>query len=237
MLFKRRFSQRYLLIAFLFLSAPTLAESTHAPGGPPIKYMALGDSLAAGYKAMPATNGYVYLLYRSGAIAPLSQLLFADAAVPGVTSDQVLMYQVPQALDAYKPDVITISVGGNDLLEIMQGANPSTVLTNFQVNLTNILQNLRTGLPNTKIYISNLYTIPQIPGADQIVPVFNQIVAQVAAAFGVPVADVYTAFLGHPEFLLINRPGSAPDEVHPTNAGYRAMAQQFAALMDKHIED
>src|SRR5262245_56040896 len=30
------------------------------------RYMALGDSLAAGYGAVPATQGYVYLLYQSG---------------------------------------------------------------------------------------------------------------------------------------------------------------------------
>jgi hypothetical protein len=30
------------------------------------RYMALGDSLAAGYGAIPATQGYVYLLYQSG---------------------------------------------------------------------------------------------------------------------------------------------------------------------------
>lgn len=229
--------QVYGLIAFLFLSTPVIAQEHAQVAAPSIKYLALGDSLAAGYKAMPATNGYVYLLYRSGVIAPVTQVLFADAAVPGVTSAQMLAYQVPQALEAYKPDVITISIGGNDLLSILQGADPAVVLNNFQNNLVQILQALHTGLPNARIYIGNLYTIPQIPGADQIVPVFNQIVAQVAGAFGVPVADIYSAFLGRPELLLINRPGSAPDEVHPTNAGYRVMAQQFAALMHKHIDD
>jgi hypothetical protein len=30
------------------------------------RYMALGDSIAAGYKAVPVTNAYPYLLYRKG---------------------------------------------------------------------------------------------------------------------------------------------------------------------------
>lgn len=196
------------------------------------RYMALGDSLAAGYKAMPATQGYVYLLYGSGAIAPLPRLLFANAGVPGATSQDVLDHQVPQALTAYRPDVITISVGGNDLLMIMQGADAGAVLTSFQTNLTQILQRLRAGLPRARIYINNLYTVPQIAGADQVVPIFNQIVAQVAQAFAVPVADVYSAFLGRPELLLINRPGFAADEVHPTNAGYRAMARAYLRIID-----
>ncbi|MEK7759734.1 MAG: hypothetical protein AAB304_09040 [Pseudomonadota bacterium] len=30
--------------------------------------------------------------------------------------------------------------------------------------------------------------------------------------------------------LLIERPGAATDEVHPTNAGYEVMAQAFEAV-------
>ena len=204
-----------------------------------VSYMALGDSLAAGYKAVPVTEGYVYRIYRSGVIAPIRNLLFSDAGVPSVTSKQVLDYQVPQAIDAFRPDVITITVGGNDLLSILNGADPNTILANFQTNLMQILQKLRTALPHSRIYISNLYTVPQIAGADQIVPIFNQIVGQVAAEFNVPVADVYDAFLGRPELLLINRPGAAPDEAHPTNAGYGVMAAVFEKLMisDTHRGD
>ena len=63
------------------------------------------------------------------------------------------------------------------------------------------------------------------------VPVFNQIVAGVASAFNVPVADVYSAFQGRHGLLLIERPGAAPDEVHPTNAGYHVMAEAFEAVI------
>lgn len=201
----------------------------HAQGE--VRYLALGDSLAAGYRAIPATQGYVYRLYREGVIAPIHRTLFANAAVPGVTSAQVLAYQVPQALDAFPADVITLSVGGNDLLRILSGADPGIVLSEFQTNLTLILQRLRTGLPQAHIYINNLYTVPNIAGADSIVPVFNGIVAQVAGAFGVPVVDIYTAFLGRPELLLINRPGAGAQEVHPTNAGYAVMARAYARVM------
>jgi len=56
-------------------------------------------------------------------------------------------------------------------------ADAGQVLSEFQTNFTLILQSLRTALPNARIVVSNLYSIPQIPGADQVVPVFNQIVA------------------------------------------------------------
>lgn len=195
------------------------------------RYMALGDSLVAGYGAIPATQGYVYLLYKEGVFDKVTNTLLSNAGVPGVTSRQVLDHQVPQAIEAFRPTVITLTVGGNDLLRILKGANPGQVLSEFQTNFTLILQNLRTALPNARIVVSNLYTIPQIAGADQIVPIFNQIVIGVASAFNVPVADVYSAFQGRHGLLLIERPGAAPDEVHPTNAGYRVMAQAFEAVI------
>jgi lysophospholipase L1-like esterase len=195
------------------------------------RYMALGDSLVAGYGAIPATQGYVYLLYKEGAFDKVTNTLLSNAGVPGVTSRQVLEHQVPQAIEAFHPTVITLTVGGNDLLRILKGADAGQVLSEFQTNFTLILQNLRTALPNTRIVVSNLYTIPQIPGADQIVPIFNQIVTSVASAFNVPVADVYSAFYGRHGLLLIERPGAAPDEVHPTNAGYQVMAKAFEAVI------
>ncbi|HJW80921.1 MAG TPA: SGNH/GDSL hydrolase family protein [Acidiferrobacterales bacterium] len=195
------------------------------------RYMALGDSLVAGYGAVPATQGYVYLLYKDGAFDRVTNTLLSNAGVPGVTSRQVLEHQVPQAIEAFRPTVITLTVGGNDLLRILKGENAGQVLSEFQANFTLILQGLRTALPNARIVVSNLYTIPQIPGAGQVVPIFNQIVAGVASAFNVPVADVYSAFQGRHGLLLIERAGAAPDEVHPTNAGYRVMAQAFEAAI------
>lgn len=197
------------------------------------RYMALGDSLVAGYGAVPATQGYVYLLYQGGVFDTVPNTLLCNAGVPGATSRHVLDHQVPQALEAFRPTVITITVGGNDLLTILGGADPAVVLYQFQNNLTEILLQLRTGLPDARIYIGNLYTIPEVPGADQVIPLFNQVVSGVAAAFGVPVADVYGAFKDRNGLLLIERHGAGQYEVHPTNAGYRAMAQAFEAAIGK----
>ncbi|MDH4133794.1 MAG: SGNH/GDSL hydrolase family protein [Gammaproteobacteria bacterium] len=225
---------RLFPVSFLFLtlllSAPVRAElpwqfDTHT------RYMALGDSLVAGYGAVPATQGYVYLLYQGGVFDQVPNTLFSNAGVPGATSKHVRDHQVPQAIEAFRPTVVTLTVGGNDLLRILNGADPAQVLAEFQTNFAIILQSLKTSLPQTRIYVSNLYTVSDIPGADQVVPYFNQIVAGVAGAYGVPVADVYTAFQGRKGLLLIDRNGAGQYEVHPTNAGYRAMAQAFESVI------
>ena len=120
-----------------------------------------------------------------------------------------------------------MTVGGNDLLRILGGVPPQAVLADFQANLTAILARLRAGLPGARIVIGNLYSIPEIAGSEDVVSIFNQIVQGVATAFDVRVADVHGAFQDRQGLLLIDRHGAGPFEVHPTNAGYLAMAQAF----------
>jgi lysophospholipase L1-like esterase len=193
------------------------------------RYLVMGDSLGSGYGAVPQTKGYAYQIYNSGRIASITSTLFCNASVIGVTSADVLNNQVPQA-DVFKPDVITLTVGGNDLAKILEGADLDTVLSDFQANLTAILHHLVIELGAT-VYISNLYVIDRIPGADMIVPIFNQIVSGVAAGYGIAVADIYSQFLGKEGLLLIERQGAWPLEIHPTNAGHTAIAKAFADVM------
>ncbi len=198
------------------------------------RYMAMGDSLAAGYGAVPATQGYAYLLYKEGVFDKIPNTLLSNVGLIGATSQDVLDKQVPLAIDPFVPTVITLTVGGNDLASILTGADPATVLGNFQANLTNILFQLRTELPEAEIYVSNLYDIPEIPMATPVVLLFNGIVDGVASAFGVPVADVFSAFEGKKGLRLIQRNGADQFEVHPSNAGHRAMAKAFKAAIENN---
>ena len=223
--------QRFVLVISLLVPFSAQAEllwefTLHT------RYMALGDSLTAGYGAVPATEGYVYLLYRSGVFDAVPGTILSNAGVPSATTQHVLHHQVPQAIEAFQPDVITLSVGGNDILRILSGADPNQVLLEFASNLTQILGQLRASLPSARIYISNFYTIAEIPGADFAVPVFNSVLATVASAYDVPVADVYSAFQGKQGLLLIKRHGADQLEVHPTNAGHRAIAAAFKAVIE-----
>ena len=230
------------LIAALGLAALVLSAAVQAQQpwtlSDNLRYLAMGDSLTAGYGATPVTNGYAYLLYQEGAYDSMNNTSFANAAVPGATSQQVLNYQVPEATQIFQPNVITMTVGGNDLLAILQGANPSQVLQAFQSNMTMILMQLCSGLPSARIYVANLYSIHDFPvPTDPAVDGFNQVLTGVVGfANGsfcggrVKIADVHWAFAGTQQgLLLINRNNAGQFEVHPSNAGYRAMAQAFLA--------
>jgi lysophospholipase L1-like esterase len=219
----------FLAICFTGLLGASLPLAAAVPWefSDDTRYMALGDSLSAGYGAQPVTAGFVYRLYQRGVFDTTPNMLFSNVGVPGATSEDLLLHQVPLAT-RFQPHVITITVGGNDLLAILAGVDPNIVLAQFQINLAAILESLRTQLPTCEIIVGNLYTVSEIPRADEVVPLFNQIVAGVAEAFDARVADVFSAFEGRNGLLLINRHGAGQFEVHPTNAGYRVIADAFA---------
>ena len=202
------------------------------------RYMAMGDSLAAGYGAIPATQGYAYLLYQEGVFDAVPNILLSNVGLIGATSQDVLDNQVPLAIDPFVPTVITLTVGGNDIAKILEGEDFGTVITEFQNNLIAIFTQLRTGLPNAKIYINNLYDIPELPlpppGIRPIVQAFNGVIEGVAGVFNVPVADVFSAFEGRNGLRLIQRNDADQFEVHPSNAGHRTMANAFKAVIEKN---
>jgi lysophospholipase L1-like esterase len=206
------------------------------------RYMALGDSLSAGYAAHPATQGFVYGLYQSGVIDNVNHTLFCDAGVPGALSQDVLDHQVPQVkrffsdTDTPYRKVITLTVGGNDLLLILGGTDPTTVLNAFGQNLGEILGTLTATFPEAQIYVANQYD-PQLgfPGEAMLITTVNQIIAGIVGQFKtVTLVDVFSAFDGRSGLLLVEKRGAEPDQVHPANAGYKVMEKAFADAIRGH---
>jgi len=229
-----------------FLIVVPAAQGALPVAEPTVRYMSLGDSLAAGYKAQPATAGFAFQLYLDEIFGRSSETVFSNAAVPGARSIDVLNFQVPQVV-LFAPNVVTLSVGGNDLLVLLALPDPISaapaVLGAFAQNLGGILQNLCAALPaGGEVYLNNLYTIPEIPGTDLVVPLFNQtmngVVAQLSATSGcagktIRIADVYGAFLNQDGLLLIERyqkRGIEYVEVHPTNKGHRVMQDAYRTV-------
>jgi len=242
-----RFPDKFVF-AFLVLF-PVLVQAALPAVDPSVRYMSLGDSLAAGYKAQPATKGFAYQLYLNQVFGRTPDTAFDNAAVPRAKSSDVLNFQIPQVA-LFDPTVVTISVGGNDLLTLLipqdPMPDPNAVLGAFAVNLGKILTNLCDGMPQFgEIYLNNLYTIPEIPDADLIVPFFNMTMDNVVAGVKmipacadkkIAIADVYNAFLGQHGLLLIERyrkRGIDVIEVHPTNKGHRVMENAYRAVIGR----
>jgi lysophospholipase L1-like esterase len=212
------------------------------------RYLALGDSLSAGFEAKPVTQGFVYQLYGGGVIDNLNNLLFCTEAVPNATSTDVLHYQIPQVHlfftdtgTSYRK-VVTLTVGGNDLLSLLGPGgtvDPSLipgVLATYGNNLFGILNTLVTSYPDARVYVGNLYDpkLP-VPGEDQLVAALNQVTATVVAFFPnhVVLVDVFSAFQGRSGLLLIERKGVGFN-VHPTDVGYQVMTAAFKGAISGH---
>ena len=119
-----------VLVAAL-VAAPAFAQSPQQLADDATRYMAMGDSLAAGFKAQPATQGYAFLLYQTGVFDRMPHTLFNNIGVVGATSGDVMKHQVPlafisAALGGFQAQYITLNVGGNDIaaLRALAATNP-----------------------------------------------------------------------------------------------------------------
>ena len=219
---------RPALLVLLFGSFPALA-------GPPyilddnLKYLSIGDSYAAGKGAIPVTQGFAYLLYKNGVFGNITNVTFANAAMGGVDSSDVLAYQVPPAIAKFEPDVVTVSVGLHDMEKILLGADPNVVLPQLQQNMHDILCDLTQA--GATVIVGNFPDFPWLnainPQVRPLIIVADQMIAAVASSCGAKVADVFTAFDGRTGLFLYGRPGVPPSETHPTNLGYRVMEQAY----------
>ena len=201
------------------------------------RFLALGDSLTAGYGADPTLNGYAYKLYKQGVFDTPVHTLFANAAVPGVTSSDVLSYQIPQ-VERFKPDVIVMTVGGNDLIAVLEGrAELYAALGTYQNNLMQTLLGLCTNSKPPYVYVGNIYYIPQLGElVNQVIAGFNQVTSGVisglsASGCSVKMVDVNAAFADRKGLLSIERHDAEPFEVHPTTLGHKVMADAFKEVI------
>lgn len=151
-----------------------------------------------------------------------------------------------------KIDLVTINIGGNDLLLLQQACNNvplcilqglSPVLDTYEKNLTSILKLIRTdaGFKDQVIlltYFSPNYTDPiQTAG----IAALNAKAAMVARRFNVDIADGFGAFLaaslrsgGDPCAAgLMVRLTATTCDVHPSPAGQALLAGAVARAYDR----
>lgn len=217
------------------------------------RYLALGDSLSAGYGAHPSTNGFVYQLYQSGAIDNVNNTLLDNIGVVNATSSDVLSHQLPLGHLFFSDTgqdyrkVVTITVGGNDMQQLIGTILYADLtqeqiqllvwqtLQNFSVNLGAILGDLISD-PDIEVYVANQYD-PLLPvaGGSEIVSGLNEAISSVISVMksaypfaNITLVDVHSAFDGRRGLLLSERNGAEMFQVHPTNNGHRVLAQTFA---------
>lgn len=213
--------------------------------------LALGDSIAAGIGASHASEGCMALLAAHLAIlAP--GLTLHNLAVPGATSGSMLapggQLERAEALVArcaaagQRCAPVLLSIGGNDVMEA-PGDDPEGAVDGLAANLDLLFRRLRLALAADGVPLAEAVCLQTVynpfeaagpmagngaspPGAHPRLPRrnVNVVLREVAAAYGVRVAEVSRAFRGRAAELTWVGSG----DIHPNDAGHRAIARAYA---------
>lgn len=203
------------------------------------QYTAIGDSLTTGFGALPG-NGFVPVYRRMAESRLRSNVISTNLGVNGMTSSELEQRlrgnsMTREAIRA--ADIITLSIGGNDLIHaarsaVRQPGNLSTELRrslqeckqNFAAIMSMLIQ-LKAGTRRPFIIrIVGLYNpYPQVVGATEWVRQFNHYASQYSSRVG-GFASIYGEFAGNGRGLL------SFDHIHPNGRGYRVIAEKLNAL-------
>ncbi len=119
--------------------------------GENLKYIASGDSTSVGVGASSYKQTYAFRL--AEALSLTKTVNYINIGVSGAKTSDFIKDQLPVLIEE-KPDIITISIGANDLTHLVSS---KTIINNYQY----LTQNLQTKTSAT-IYITN---IPNFSGA------------------------------------------------------------------------
>ena len=227
-----------------------------------LNYVAIGDSLTEGVGDQTNQGGFIPLL--SNAISEISDVnvVSQNFGVAGNTSTQIYkrMTKEKKIQSAIKKaDVITITVGGNDVMKVIR-----TQLTNltensfekpaqtYQKQLTEIFDFIRDNNPNAQVYVLGIYNpfylnFPDITEMQDIINHWNQTtqetIAQQKQMYFVPINDLlYQGVNGSKGVTtsdgevqtITNNALFEEDHSHPNNIGYQIMSDAVAEAYKEH---
>ena len=129
-----------------------------------------------------------------------------------------------EVLDLHQPDAVLLMHGMNDLIggrlaEVQDAADGVEEL---------VKEAMRAGLPTIVATLPHLGTGPKASCPECIDP-FNDLIRAMVAAKGALLADVQSAWGSRSELM-------GADGIHPTEAGYEAIAEAFFNVIRQHFE-
>ncbi|WP_078553994.1 GDSL-type esterase/lipase family protein [Bacillus alkalicellulosilyticus] len=198
----------------------------------PIRYVALGDSLTEGVGAY-FSSGYVFR-YRHYIERMFKRPVFPTVfAKSRITSGQVLRSlaqpEIKKAI--HEASVITITAGGNDLLQayrLYKKTNDRSyvlyALSTLQKNISLIISEIHAIKANDPYYIVRLIGFynpyPSSPYTDYWVRMSNQMLTRFSQG-PVQFIDIY------PEFTLYGKSVLSFGGIHPNGKGYQIIADKL----------
>lgn len=185
--------------------APATQASVAAPQGPVVRIVALGDSLFAGY-GLRAEQAYPVRLEAALRARGINAQV-VNAGVSGDTTEDGLA-RLDFTLGGVKPDLVVISLGGNDMLRGLPVART-------RANMDAILAGLERR--KVRVVVMGMLAAPNM-GPDYARD-FNAVFPAVTKVHhAVLVPFFLQPIFNHPDLQL-------PDHIHPTAPGVEAMVK------------
>jgi lysophospholipase L1-like esterase len=240
---------RVCLIVALACTLCAACGGSNGPTGPTsgvprlsrTRFMAFGDSFTAGEVTSPIAQapGVVHrLVVLPAASYPAVLQGQLQAAYPAQASDIAIVnsgepgerildgvQRFPSAFDASRPEVVLLMEGANGL----PGVGPDISASLMRI----MVLGAKNG--RARVFVGSM--IPQVPGRPRaMTPEFellnyNRTLQQMSIEEGVTFVDLYNAMLPEAATMI----GS--DGLHPTEAGYRRIADLFFAAIKTQLEE
>jgi GDSL-like Lipase/Acylhydrolase. len=240
-----------LLLAVFFFLSFLLPNQTVQGKERTIHYIALGNSLAAGFQNDGSVNGRGYPHFIKMGLENLGySVQMENYGVGGFrTIDVFNQLHDPVVLQAVaNADIITLDAGANDLLRAIDIRNldlsdPLTVqevyqtayrvLEEVETHINQILQIITGANPDAKIYVMGYYNaLPYLQGETTqqliatVIQLLNSRIQSAIIPFQASYIPTFHLFEGKYGEYLPN-----PNDIHPNEAGYEAIAGAFLAEM------
>lgn len=220
----------------------------------PVNFTVLGDSIASGYGLENPLDSYGAL------IAKEKRYNLTNNAVSGHKTSDLLWVVCHEEIareNIKEADLINISIGGNDILNLLANSDTSVLLdiaskgenseymkkalNTAKVNLTNVLTEIRSINPDAPIILQTLYnpiyahpTYKSFaPMLDKLAPALLSLLQSASQEFSnICIADMFSAFA---DYYAENSDYSViqSDGIHPSVKGHRLIAQVILDEIDK----
>lgn len=218
----------------------------------PFNYVATGDSLTEGVGDTTSQGGFVPLLAQSLTDTYDYQVTASNYGVSGNTSKQILQ-RMQEKTDIQKSlakaDMMTLTVGGNDVMAVIRKNLTSLSVSSFtkpaksyQKRLRQIIELARAENEDLPIYVLGIYNpfylnFPDMTEMQEIVDNWNDATENVTEEYDnvyfVPINDeLYKGINGEEGIVstsgdqttVINDALFSGDHFHPNNIGYQIMS-------------
>lgn len=203
--------------------------------GSTINHLALGDSIIRGYN-IPEEENFVSQFSSQLSVETGKQVISNNVGVIGITSDRLNQYVQDGLYDEAikEADLITVNVGGNDILKLVKKSDIYSALksfdslqTDFSQNLAEITTKIGELNPSATIVLLELYN--PMPAdhqfyslADKLLPKWNLMIYEAAKWTGSSIVVQTTNVINSDNLEYLSSDG-----VHPNYSGNTAISSQI----------